>query len=45
MPEIDLCLGTNEKKEIVKYVEEYWQKGKKEALDDVFENKDRKSVV
>ena len=40
MPEIDLCLGTNEKKEIVKYVEEYWQKGKKEALDDVFENKE-----
>lgn len=40
MPEIDLCLGTNEKKEIVKSVEEYLQDGKKQEMDDVFRNKE-----
>lgn len=40
MDEIDLCLGTNEKKDIVQYVENYL-KGKNEhsiKLDDVFAN-------
>ena len=38
--EIDLCLGTNEKKDIVKFVEEYITQGKEENLDDVFKNKE-----
>ena len=40
MPEIDLCLGTNEKKEIVKYVEKYLQNGDTNEIDDVFQNKE-----
>lgn len=40
MPEIDLCLGTNEKKEIVKYVEEYMRNGDTNEMDDVFQNKE-----
>lgn len=40
MEEIDLALGTNEKKDIVKYVEEYLQKGEKQDIDDVFQNKE-----
>lgn len=38
--EIDLCLGTNEKKDIVKYVENYLQNGSQEEMDDVFQNKE-----
>ena len=38
--EIDLCLGTNEKKNIVKLVEEYLDSGKTEKIDDVFQNKE-----
>lgn len=37
MPEIDLCLGTNEKKEIVLYVEEYLQNAHQKKIDDVFQ--------
>lgn len=40
MEEIDLCLGTNEKKDIVKYVEEYLQNKKQQAIDDVFGTKE-----
>ena len=40
MDEIDLCLGTNEKKDIVKYVEEYLADGSEEKIDDVFQNKE-----
>lgn len=40
MPEIDLCLGTNEKKDIVKHVEEYIKSGYQDNLDDVFQNKE-----
>ena len=40
MEEIDLCLGTNEKKDIVEYVEKYIQNGSKEEIDDVFQNKE-----
>ena len=40
MEEIDLCLGTNEKKDIVKYVEEYLNDGEKEEIDDVFQNRE-----
>ena len=39
MDEIDLALGTNEKKDIVKYVEQYINEGKKEKIDDVLKNK------
>ena len=39
MEEIDLALGTNEKKDIVEYVEKYLQNGSKEEIDDVFQNK------
>lgn len=38
--EIDLCLGTNEKKDIVKYVENYLQNGSQKEIDDVFQNKE-----
>ena len=37
--EIDLCLGTNEKKDIVEFIEKYIGKEKKEEIDDVFQNK------
>ena len=40
MDEIDLCLGTNEKKDIVKYLEEYIQNGGKQDIEDVFQNKE-----
>ena len=40
MDEIDLCLGTNEKKNIVNYIEEYLQNGNQEEIDDVFQNKE-----
>ena len=40
MPEIDLCLGTNEKKDIVRIVEEYFQNGDKEEIDDVFQTRE-----
>ena len=41
MDEIDLCLGTNEKKDIVKYVEEFMSQGQKnEQIDDVFQNRE-----
>lgn len=40
MDEIDLCLGTNEKKDIVQYVEQYLNDGKKQEIDDVFQNKE-----
>ena len=40
MPEIDLILGNNEKKEIVKYVEEYVYKNKVESVQDVMHQKD-----
>ncbi len=45
IPEVDLCLGTNEKKDIVNYVEDYLKKNKRKIdniaysfIDDVFEN-------
>lgn len=41
MPEIDLCLGTNEKKDIISYVEDYCKNNRKNQTnicDDVFEN-------
>lgn len=38
--EINLCLGTNEKKDIVKYVEEYVQNNNTNEIDDVFQNKE-----
>lgn len=38
--EIDLCLGTNEKKDIVKYIDEYKNKNKNIQIDDVFQNKE-----
>lgn len=38
--EIDLCLGTNEKKDIVKQVENYIENGPKNEMDDVFQNKE-----
>jgi len=38
--EIDLCVGTNEKKDIVKIIEEYIENGTKEDIDDVFKNKE-----
>lgn len=40
MEEIDLCLGTNEKKDIVKYVEKYFENGNQEEIDDVFQNRE-----
>ncbi len=40
MPEIDVCFGTNEKKEIVKNIETYVQKGKQKEMDDVFQNRE-----
>ena len=40
MPEIDLILGNNEKKEIVKYVEEYVYKNKVESVQDVMHQKE-----
>ena len=40
MDEIDLCLGTNEKKEIVQYVEKYLQNGSKNKVEDVFQTKE-----
>ncbi len=43
MPEIDLCLGTNEKKDIISYVEYYFRnnmKNQANICDDVFENKE-----
>ena len=39
MEEIDLALGTNEKKDIVWYVEDYLKNAKKPEIDDVFKNK------
>ena len=39
--EIDLCIGTNEKKDIVKYVSEFIEnKTKLDKIDDVFKNKE-----
>ena len=38
--EIDLCLGTNEKKDIVKYIEDFLENTKKPEIDDVFQNKE-----
>ena len=41
MPEIDLCLGTNEKKDIISYVEDYCKNNRKNQAnicDDVFKN-------
>lgn len=40
IPEIDLCLGTNEKKDIVKYVEQFIQNTNFDKIDDVFANKE-----
>ncbi len=40
MPEIDLCLGTNEKKNVVEYVEEYLQNGQKVDLEEVLLSKE-----
>ena len=40
MPEIDLCLGTNEKKDIVKYVEQFMKNANLGKIDDIFENKE-----
>ncbi len=40
MDEIDLCLGTNEKKDIVQYVEKYLQKQEQSQIDDVFQTKE-----
>ena len=41
IPEIDLCIGTNEKKDIVKYVTEFIEnKTKLDKIDDVFKNKE-----
>ena len=41
IPEIDLCIGTNEKKDIVKYVTEFIEnKTKLDKIDDVFQNKE-----
>ena len=41
IPEIDLCIGTNEKKDIVKYVSEFIEnKTKLDKIDDVFQNKE-----
>ncbi len=40
MSEIDLCLGTNEKKEIVNYVEQYIKTGYQDKIEDVFENRE-----
>ncbi len=38
MPEIELCLGTNEKKDIVQHIEEYLSNGKRQSVEDVFES-------
>lgn len=38
--EIDLCLGTNEKKDIVEHLEKYLEDGQKQEMDDVFQNKE-----
>lgn len=40
MDEIDLCLGTNEKKDIVQQVEKYLQKKEQSKIDDVFQTKE-----
>ena len=40
IPEIDLCVGTNDKNNIVKIVEEYQQFKIQKEIDDVFENKE-----
>ena len=40
MPEIDLCLGTNEKKNVVECVEEYLQNGQKVELEEVLLSKE-----
>ena len=41
IPEIDLCIGTNEKKDIVKYVTEFIEnKTRLDKIDDVFQNKE-----
>ena len=38
--EIDLCVGTNEKKDIVKIVEEYFEKNEVGEIDDVFKTEE-----
>ena len=38
MEEIDLCLGTNEKKDIVEHLENYIQNSAIDKIDDVFQN-------
>lgn len=40
MDEIDLCLGTNEKKDIVQYVEKYLLNQEQSQIDDVFQTKE-----
>lgn len=40
MDEIDLCLGTNEKKDIVQCLEKYLQNKEKSEIDDVFQTKE-----
>lgn len=40
MDEIDLCLGTNEKKDIVQHVEKYLQNQEQSQIDDVFQTKE-----
>lgn len=40
MDEIDLCLGTNEKKDIVQHVEKYLPKKEQSKIDDVFQIKE-----
>ena len=38
--EIDLCIGTNEKKDVVKIVEKYFEENKSIKIDDVFKTKE-----